>query len=283
MAGLSLYPKAPDSTAPLSTVERLGAKALGAVRRGQGLMGTLLSAIRAASAPGGSARSVCREIAIRQIFYTSVQALGLISVVAVFIGASLIVQTELLGGGFHREMVGRVLIAVVLRELAPLVTAIILAGRSGTAMATELGVMRVGSEVLGLASMGIDPARFLVWPRMVASIVSVPILTVYFSTIAVFAGYMAAVALGGHGLGDLQAGVLSGLTPFDLPLFLVKTLGLGTLVGWICCHYGLEVGASPTEVPIKSSQAVVQTLLACVMYNTVVTVVFYWWMGPSIR
>ncbi len=275
-------PTRPGGPTSLGPVGRLGRSVLEAVSLGRGLWLTLTAALRTAAAPGASARAVCREIAVRQIFYTSFQALGLISVVAAFMGATLVVQTEILGGAVHREVVGRVLIAVVMRELAPLITAVLVAGRSGTAMATELGVMRVGREVLGLSSLGIDPPRILVWPRLVASVVSVPVLTVYFGAVAVTGGIFAALAMGAHGLGDLELGLTEALVPADLPLFLVKSVGLGCIVGWLCSHFGLQVGTSPTEVPQRASQAVVLTLLACVVYNTFVTVFFYWWMGSPL-
>jgi ABC-type transporter Mla maintaining outer membrane lipid asymmetry permease subunit MlaE len=59
-------------------------------------------------------------------------------------------------------------------------------------------------------------------------------------------------------------------------------MGLGALVGWLCSYYGLDVGASPTEVPQKASRAVVQTLLACIVYNAMITVGFYWLVGGRI-
>jgi phospholipid/cholesterol/gamma-HCH transport system permease protein len=266
-----------------SPLEELGARVLGVGRLARGLYVTWVSAFRAAKAPGAAAQAVCRSIALRQVFYTGFQAVSLISVVAFFVGATMIVQTELLGGALNRETAGRVLVAIVLRELAPLVTAIIVAGRSGTAIATELGVMRVNSEVLALASLGIDPPRFLVWPRIVATLVSVPLLTVYFSAMAVFGGLVAAVLMDPSGIGDWQAGLAMGLTPMDVPLLLTKGLGLGAIVGWLCSYYGLQVGVSPTEVPIQASRAVVQTLLACIVVNAVWTVLFYWFFGARLQ
>lgn len=256
-------------------LENLGARALSASSTWNGLASTLVSAWRSSLAPGRGAKEVCQALAVRQVFYTSFQALQMISVVAIFVGATLTAQSELLGGPLQRETAGRILVAVVLRELAPLVTAILVAGRSGTAIATELGVMRVNSEILGLASLGIDPARFVVWPRMVATIVSVPILTIYFSAMAVFGGYLALFAIDSQSLSEWQSGALMALSPFDIPLVLTKTLGLGALIGWLCSYYGLDVGVSPTEVPQKASKAVVQTLMACIIYNAIVTILFY--------
>ncbi len=248
-------------------------------RVAQGLLATLLSALKSTTTPGEGAREVVRSLTMRQIFYTSFQALPMISVVALFVGSTLTAQTEILGGPLQRETAGRILVAVVVRELAPLVTAIIVAGRSGTAIATELGVMRVNKEILGLASMGIDPPRFLVWPRLVATSLSVPLLTIYFSAMAVLGGNITAFLIDRHGLAELQYGAMLALSPADLPFILLKTLGLGALVGWLCAYYGLDVGVSSTEVPQKASRAVVQTLLACIIYNALVTILFYWIVG----
>ncbi len=260
----------------------LGARTLHLFDVAQGLAATLVSAIRGGFGPGLGAKTVTRSLMVKQIFYTSFQALPMISVVALFVGATLTAQTELLGGALQRETAGKVLVAVVIRELAPLVTAIIVAGRSGTAIATELGVMRVQGEILGLASLGIDPPRFLVWPRLIATTLGVPILTIYFSAMAVLGGYVAALLIDANGLSEWQQGAMFALSPADLPLILVKTLGLGALVGWLCSYYGLDVGSSPTEVPQKASRAVVQTLLACIVYNALITIVFYWLVGGRI-
>jgi phospholipid/cholesterol/gamma-HCH transport system permease protein len=271
----------PPTSSP-SLLEHLGVRTLHAIDVAQALIGTLWWALRSSRAPGLGAKKVVRDLSARQIFFTSVQALPTISAAAAFIGATLTAQTELLGGPFQRETAGKILVAVVLREVAPLVTAIIVAGRSGTAIATELGMMRVSNEVLGLASLGIDPPRFLIWPRLVATTVSVPILTIYFSAMAIASGNITAFFIDSHGLEEWRVGAMLALSPLDLPLIGIKTLGLGLLVGWLCCYYGLDVGSSPTEVPQKASRAVVQSLFACIAYNALITVLFYWLFGASV-
>jgi phospholipid/cholesterol/gamma-HCH transport system permease protein len=271
-----------DARSEESLLENLGASVVHRFQVARGLISTLLSALQSVTTPGIGAREVVHSITIRQIFYTSFQALPMIGVVALFIGATLTAQTEILGGAVQRETAGRILVAVVLREFAPLITAFIVAGRSGTAIASELGVMRVNKEILGLASLGIDPPRFLVWPRIVATTLSIPLLTIYFSALAIIGGNLAAFLIDAHGVADWQTGAMMALGPADLPLVFIKTIGLGGLVGWLCSYYGLEVGASPTEIPQKASRAVVQTLLACIIYNAIVTIAFYWVVGASL-
>lgn len=219
---------------------------------------------------------------MRQIFFTGFEALPLVSVIALLVGATIILQAQIMSA-LPGEVLGQVLVAVVLREVAPLTTAIVVAGRSGTAIATELGNMKVNDEILGLVSLGIDPYRFIVWPRLAGTIISVLVLTVYFGAMAIIGGYLATYLLGSSSFAAMQSGFSAALLPGDLPLFVLKGVGLGVLVGWLCCHFGLEVGASPTEVPQRASQAVVLGMLACVVFNTAVTVGFYWLVGPPVR
>ncbi len=246
------------------------------------LVHTLTDAIGSFWGPGLAAKQTVQRVIVAQIMYTGVQALSLVSVIAFLLGASVIIQTNLMAPA-DGELIGKVLVAVVLRELAPLITAIVVAGRSGTAMATELGNMKVNSEVLALSSLGIDPPRYIVLPRLVASIVSVLVLMIYFSVVAIFGSFLLAQITANATWGSLYSGVSRGVMPFDLGLFLIKGVGLGALVGWLCCHYGLQVKSSPTEVPQKASRAVVMSLLCGVVYSTFVTAVFYWFVGPPIH
>ncbi len=193
---------------------------LGAVGRGaihwilsaDELLHTFSDAIASLWTPGLAARQTVRRVITAQIMYTGVQALALVSVIAFLLGASIIIQTNLMGSA-DGELLGKVLVAVVLRELAPLVTAIVIAGRSGTAMATELGNMKVNSEVLALSSLGIDPPRFIVLPRLVASIVSVLALMIYFSVVAIWGAFLVAQLTAAATWGSLYSGVRAASCP----------------------------------------------------------------------
>jgi len=246
------------------------------------LVHTLSDALSSYFAPGVAARKTVQRVIIAQIMYTGVQALSLVSVIAFLLGASIIIQTNLMAPA-DGELIGKVLVAVVLRELGPLITAIVVAGRSGTAMATELGNMKVNSEVLALSSLGIDPPRYIVLPRLIASVVSVLVLMIYFSVVAIFGAFVLAQLTSNVTWGSLYSGVSRGVMPFDLGLFLLKGVGLGAIVGWLCCHYGLQVKSSPTDVPQKASRAVVMSLLCGVVYSTFVTAMFYWVVGPPMH
>ncbi len=278
---LSLFPQRPGQQDP-NLVLRLGTKTVTVWSFTRRLLRTLFGALSAPFQPGASAANVSWRIAVRQVFFTGFEALPLVSVIASMLGATIVVQAQLLGT-VSGDVLGRMLVAVVLREIAPLSTAIVVSGRSGTAIATELGNMKVNNEILGLASLGIDPYRFLVFPRLTGTVISVLVLTVYFGAMAILGGFLANWALYNSSLAAMQSGFAEALVPLDLPLFVCKGLGLGVLVGWLCCHFGMEVGASPTEVPQRASQAVVSSMLACVVFNTLVTLGFYSLVGPPLQ
>lgn len=277
---LSLFPQRPASAAKSGA--GAGFEGTGLYGNKRPLAATLIEALRAPFVPGLEARKVGSGLAFRQIFFTGFQALPLVSLIAAFVGATIMLQMKIMASAIPGELIGQILVATILRELAPLTTATIIAGRSGTAIATELGNMRVNQEVLALSSMGIDPCRFIVWPRFIGSVVSVLVLTVYFGMIAILSGCVMGLMLGSSTFGDLQVGFASALNRADIVLYVVKCTGLGTLVGWLCCHFGLSVEGSPTEVPEKASKAVIMSLLACVAYNTAVTAAFYWIFGSHI-
>jgi phospholipid/cholesterol/gamma-HCH transport system permease protein len=106
---------------------------------------------------------------------------------------------------------------------------------------------------------------------------------IYFSVVAICGAFFVAQITANATWGSLYSGVSRGVLPFDLGLFLMKGIGLGTIVGWLCCHYGLQVKSSPTEVPQKASRAVVMSLLCGVVYSTFVTLLFYWIVGPPVQ
>lgn len=262
-------------------VERVGRRTIASLSETWALFGTLRDALTADFAPGTAARKLVHSIMMTQVLFTGVQALSLVSIIGLLIGASIIIQTNMMVPA-DGELIGRVLVAVVLRELAPLITAIVVAGRSGTAIATELGNMKVNSEVLALSSLGVDPVRYVVLPRMVGCVVSVVALMIYFSIVSLSAAFAIGILSSGASLSSFQQGVAGSVMPHDLALFFLKGVGLGTIVGWLSCHFGLEVKSSPTEVPQMASRAVVMSLLGCVAYNTALTAGFYWLVGPPL-
>jgi phospholipid/cholesterol/gamma-HCH transport system permease protein len=243
-------------------------------------MGLLWNAILAAFSPGQAAAAVTRRVTLAQIFFTAVQGLPFITAAALVSGATILLQTATAAPGMPGELAGKLLVAVLIREMAPLTTALIVASRSGTAMATEIGNMKAGLEVAALQAMGIDPLRFLILPRLVAMVVSVLVLTVYFIVVAVGGAFLMAIGLGMPSPAAMRHGLSAMLTVSDLLIFLSKSIGCGILIGWTCCLFGLRVSSSTTEVPQMTGKAVVRSVLGCVLYTFAITIAFYTIVGP---
>jgi phospholipid/cholesterol/gamma-HCH transport system permease protein len=264
-------------------VARLGRLVIETTSAWMSALITLATAIGSVATPGVAGRRVARRVTLLQVFFTGVQGLPIVTATALIIGATFMLQVIVAAPGLPGEVVGQFLVAVVLRELAPLVTVIIVASRSGTAIATELGNMKANREVLGLAAMGIDPGRYIVLPRVIGVMGGVTVLTVYFAVLSLLGSVIVALALGTPSLSAVQHGVAATLSVADLLLLSIKAGGGGLLVGWLCCHFGLEVRGSSTEVPTMTGRAVIGSVFGCVLYNFGVTVVYYGLSGSLVQ
>lgn len=211
-----------------------------------------------------------------QIYFTGWQALPLISMLAIGSGGVVILQSasnlNLLGGG---EMIGKLLVILVVRELAPLMTALVVIARSGTAVASEVGNMRANREIEALESLGINPLSYIVFPRLIGGVVSVVCLAIYFVMIAIGGGFILSKLLSDMSVYYFFESLSQAVAAEDLWLFLLKNLFSGMIIFVVCCYQGLSVKRSPTEVPVVTTQAVVKSILYVVFFNMSVTTVFY--------
>ena len=211
-----------------------------------------------------------------QIYFTGVQALPLISVLALASGGVTIMQSTsnlaLVGGG---TMIGKLMIMIILREVAPLLTALIVIARSGTAVASEIGSMRVHQEIEALEVMGIDPLSFIVFPRLVGGMLSVLCLAFYFVMIAVLGGYLLTSWTTDLAFSFYSDSLAAALTPADAWVFVIKNCFSGAIIFINSCHQGMLVGSSPHEVPQATTRAVVNSVVYVVLFNLLVTTIFY--------
>lgn len=211
-----------------------------------------------------------------QIYFTGFQALPLISVLAVATGGVVIMQSasqfNLLGG---TGMIGQLMVIVVVREVGPLLTALIVIARSGTAVASELGTMKANREIEALESMGINPLSFIVFPRLVGGIISVICLALYFIGSSIFGGFLAARIFQKVGFGFYIDSIIQAFSMADLILFFLKIFFSGAIIFIVCCHQGLLVSQGPHEVPQVTTKAVMNSIIYVVGFNLLVTTLYY--------
>jgi phospholipid/cholesterol/gamma-HCH transport system permease protein len=161
---------------------------------------------------------------------------------------------------------------VVLREVAPLLTGVVVIVRSVTAIAAELGVMRVQREIEALEVMGIPPVRQLVTPRVFGGLLSVFGLSVVFAAVALFGGFLIAQLLITLPASVFFGAVLSATAPVDLFAFMIKIFVGGAGLFLIACYHGMAVTSAPTEVPIAVSKAALNALIFLVGLHGAVSI-----------
>jgi phospholipid/cholesterol/gamma-HCH transport system permease protein len=159
----------------------------------------------------------------------------------------------------------------IVRELGPLMTAIIFAGRTGAAFAAQLGIQKVNEEVNAITTFGLSPLQFLVLPRLLASLLVAPLLTV----LANFAGlFGAALVLAKFDVGYLQFynEVLRSIDSWDVTLGIIKAIVFGLTVAIVGCHRGLTTGAGASSVGLSTTAAVVTSIVLIVVIDGIFSV-----------
>ncbi|MFH0907732.1 MAG: ABC transporter permease [bacterium] len=219
-----------------------------------------------------------RTVLARQVLFTGYEAAKFVSLVAFLIGISIVVQSQVLLGSLGQtNLLGPVLVTVVIREVGPLLTNFIVIGRSGTAMATEMGGMKVNGEVHVLDSLGLDPFIHLVVPRVLGAAISVFCLTIVFIVVSFGSGFITGSLLGVNtsDFWMFSDGVFGAIKKSDVFNVLAKTFIPGLMTGSICCIEGLSVGVSFTEVPQAATRAVTRSTAALFITSVLVSVLTY--------
>ncbi|MFO8004012.1 MAG: MlaE family lipid ABC transporter permease subunit [Thioalkalivibrio sp.] len=203
------------------------------------------------------------------------QALPIVSLIAFLLGVILAFQSAIAMRQFGAEIFVADLVAIsLLRELGPLMMAILLAGRSGAAFAAEIGTMKVNEEVNALTTMGLDPVRFLVVPKILAGVFVAPLLTLYANLIGLLG---AALVMRGFGIPMVaffnQVSDAVDLT--DLTSGLFKAAVFGLLVASVGCLRGLQTGTGAAAVGRSTTSAVVSAIILIVIADGLFAVLFY--------
>jgi phospholipid/cholesterol/gamma-HCH transport system permease protein len=223
-------------------------------------------------------RRTVRAVFKRQLHFFGIESVRFILILAVLVGISVVVQLGVWTGKLGQsQKLGPLLVAVVVRELGPLFANFVLIVRGGSAIATELGIMKAGGEVRALEAQGVEPLLFLVMPRVLAMGISAFCLTVIFVLVAFTSGY-AFGALAGNGNIDpivFLNSVFKAMHPFDAIGFLVKCLLPALLTAVICCTEGLSVDGGVTEVPSATKRALARSLAALFLTSVGVSLLSY--------
>jgi phospholipid/cholesterol/gamma-HCH transport system permease protein len=206
-------------------------------------------------------RAVVLRVTLNQIRFTAVHAIGLVVLLSSILSFLVISQAvRELGQLGATDLIGTLMVIAIVRELGPLITALAVVGRSGTAISAELATNTVMGEVRALEGMGIEPRQYLVLPRFVGAVASVFALLVVFDVVAIAAGFAAASLNGMTGARYAEI-VMQSLSARDVWLTVGKALAFGLIVGIVPSYFGLSVRRAATEVPVAVSRATVTSIV----------------------
>jgi len=211
----------------------------------------------------------------RTVETSGVNAIGIVGMIGFLTGLIMAFQSTVPLQQFGVDIFVVNLVALaMLRELGGIMTAIVLAGRSGSAFAAEIGTMKVNEEVDALTTMGLDPVRFLVVPKLMAAILVTPLLTIYANVIGILGGLMV-VMLFGHPWAAVYNQLVSAVTLHDIAIGVIKSFFFGALVGGIGCLRGLQTRSGASAVGESTTRAVVSGIFLIIAVDAIFAVVFW--------
>jgi phospholipid/cholesterol/gamma-HCH transport system permease protein len=204
-----------------------------------------------------------------------VDGLPIVTLISLLLGMILAFQSAVPMKRFGAEIFVADLIGLaMLRELGPLMTAILLAGRSGAAFAAEIGTMRVNQEVDALTTMGLDPVRFLVTPRIIGAMLMTPLLTLYSDLVGLVGGAITMVSFSIPIVTFLKE-VDSAVTMTDFMAGFIKSFVFATIVAGIGCLRGLQTSAGASAVGEAATRAVVSSIILLVAVDGLFAFAYY--------
>jgi phospholipid/cholesterol/gamma-HCH transport system permease protein len=235
---------------------------------------------------GGSARAIFIEPfrgrklnlnrAVHQAMAVGVEALPIVSLISFFIGMILALQGayELRKFGALHLVASAVAISMT-RELGPLMTAVVVIGRSGSSFAAEIGTMKVNEEIDALETMALEPIHFLVAPKFLAMLLMMPCLTTWADFMGVLGGGLFGVTSAGFTWAGYLRATIDALILRDIVTGLIKSVMFGLVITSVGCQEGFSTGLGSEQVGRSTTSAVVNSIFLVVVVDLVFTALFY--------
>jgi len=229
-------------------------------------------------------RKIDIEQTIAQVFHIGVQSLPLIFIVGTILGSVLIINTAGLVPriGFG-NFFGNLMVIAIVRELGPILTGFLIAGRSGSSLTTRLASMKVNSEIDALETLGINPMRFLLLPALIGGILAMLIANCFFCVSAIGSGFLvtkiATAFLSNFFHAQLEwssyfISILAALKPVDFAMGFIKPCVFASIIATNACYYGTKIRNDQREVPVATSRSVVSSFIFIVASDLLLSFVY---------
>jgi phospholipid/cholesterol/gamma-HCH transport system permease protein len=216
------------------------------------------------------------KAAIEDFVEFGVRSLPIVGMICFLIGVIIALQSSYTLAKWGANRFIATLVAVsALREMAPLMTAILITGRSGSAITAEIGTMKVGEEIDALDVMGLNPIKYLVVPKFMAMVLAVPCVTVMAMFIMIFGGFVASVYIVGVDPFIYIDMTRQSLVEKDLLTGMVKSIFFGIAICWVGVYRGLQVEGGAEGVGRQTTSSVVTAIFLIIIIDLIFTVLFY--------
>ena len=216
--------------------------------------------------------ALIRRVIIEQIYFTAVQALPILIPTALFIGCIQIFQWTKLSGQVD---LGKTIVLLIVREIGPLITALLVILRSATAVTVEISYMNVLHEMDAFEMTGIDPFRIVCLPRLVGITSAILSLFVVFDIVSIVGGYMVVWMTTHLPLGNFLGQIAKAITATDIWIGFLKAICFGFTITVISLYHGFGTQRQITRVPMATSRASVECFLYCLVIDIFISALFY--------
>ncbi|MCX7913733.1 MAG: MlaE family lipid ABC transporter permease subunit [Thermodesulfovibrionales bacterium] len=208
------------------------------------------------------------RLLLKQIYFIGNKSVVVIILIGSFTGMVLALQIFYTLRKFGSEaMLGPAVALSLIRELGPVLSALTVTGRAGSAITAEIGIMRITEQIDALISMALNPMKYLVVPNMVAAIIVFPLLTAIFDVIGIFGGYLIGVKLLGLSSGTYFSQMKQYIDIVDIEIGLYKSISFGLIVSWISCYKGYYTSYGAEGVSKATTESVVLSSILILIWD----------------
>lgn len=213
-----------------------------------------------------------RDLFVQELESVGIQSVGIVALLSLFMGAVICLQTaHQIGGWIPAYTIGFTVRQTMILEFSPTLIPVILAGKVGSNIASQLGSMRVTEEIDALEIMGVNSASHLILPKILAGVLIVPFLVILSMVLGVGAGAWIGVATGVSTLADFEYGMQVDFRVFDVSYALIKTVIFGFILTSVSAYHGYYASGGPIEVGRSSTRAVVWSVVIIMISNLIIT------------
>ena len=213
---------------------------------------------------------------VKRVQFIGYQSLVVVLLTGLFTGMVLAFQGyNTLSRVGSTAFLGPMVALSLLRELGPVVTALMVTARGGSALSAEIGIMRNNEEIDALELMGLNPFRYLMVPIFLAALISLPLLTAVFNCIGIGGGYLVGVKMLGVGGGTYLGQMADYVRLEDITSSIYKSLTFGGLIAWVCCYKGYYAGYGAEGVSKATTRAVVLSSVLILMFDYFLTSILF--------